>query len=265
MEISKLFGIFKRFPHFSESIFNNLDNQSLINCKEASRELSEFLESERFFWIRILRNYNKNYDKFQDHWKMSINKTSIEIVKHLAVATNSFFKSQNIHIYEIINNGSYIKCETRDLKQFTPIHVAVEVGNMELMEHVLKKLLEKIPSGSVMIIPPGNFMSDEVRSLISQHSMDEIHLTPYREQSTLLNLAARKGNFGVCRLMIGYVDDCNLKKFQVDYSVNHSDRKKLIVAVANSHVEIAKFLLTEKLKEKIIPRILEEHPFIWKP
>ena len=265
MEISKLLGIFKRFPHFSESIFNNLDNRSLINCKEASRELSEFIDNERFFWIRILRNYNKNYDKFQDYWKMSINKTSIEIVKHLAVATHTFFKSQNIHIYEIINNGSYIKCETRDLKQFTPIHVAAEVGNMELMEHVLKKLREKIPSGCVMIIPPGNFMSDKIKSLISEYSMDKIYLTPYREQSTLLNLVAKKGNFGVCRLMIGYFDDWNLQKFQVDYSVKNSDRKKLIMAVANSHVEIAKFLLTEKLKEKIIPRILEQHPFIWKP
>ena len=265
MEISKLFSIFKRFPHFSELIFNNLDNQSLINCKEASRELSEFLDNERFFWIRILRNYNKNYDKFQDYWKMSINKTSIEIVKHLAVATHTFFKSQNIHIYEIINNGSYIKCETRDLKQFTPIHVAAEVGNMELMEHVLKKLREKIPSGSVMIIPPGNFMSDEIKSLISEYSMNKIHLTPYREQSSLLDLAARKGDFGVCRLMIGYVNDCNIKKFQVDYSVNHYDRKKLIIAVANSHLDIAKFLLIEKFKEKIIPRILEQHPFIWKP
>ena len=109
---------------------------------------------------------------------------------------------------------------------------------MELMEHVLKKLREKIPSGSVMIIPPGNFMSAKIKSLTSQYSMDKIHLTPYREQSTLLNLAARKGNFGVCRLMIRYVDDCNLKKFQVDYSVNHYDRKKLIIAKSSGYSQI---------------------------
>ena len=236
MEISKLFGIFKRFPHFSESIFNNLDNQSLINCKEASRKLSDFLESERFFWIRMLRNYSKHYHTFQDSWKMAINRTSIEIVKHLAVATKT---------------SAWINPRTRF--QFNPIHVAVEVGNMELLEHILKKLRETIPSGSVMIIPPGNFMSAEIRSLISQYSMDKMCLTPYREQS--------KGNFGVCRVMIGYVNGDNRHMFKVNYY----DRKKLIIAVANSHVEIAKFLLTEKSKEKIIPRILEEYPFIWKP
>ena len=39
MKISKLFDIFRH--HISESIFDELDNQSLINCKEASRDWSE--------------------------------------------------------------------------------------------------------------------------------------------------------------------------------------------------------------------------------
>lgn len=43
------------------------------------------------------------------------------------------------------------------------------------------------------------------------------------------------------------------------------DKKNLIMAIANSHLEIAKLFLTEKVEEKIIPRILEERPFMWKP
>ena len=234
MKNLKIEDVFNRFPHINESIFNELGNQSLINCKEASRELSKLLEQERFFWIRILRNYSKHYQTFHDFWKMAIYRTSIEIVKQLAVATKTC---------------AWIN--PRNIIQFTPIHVAAEVGNMELMKHVLQKLREKIPSGSVMIIPPGNFMSAKIRSLISQYSMDKIYLTPYREQT--------KGNFGICRFMIGYFNGDNLHTFKVD------DTKKLIIAVANSHLEIVKFLLTEKVNEKIIPRILEERPFIWKP
>ena len=236
MKILKIEDVFNRFPHINESIFNELGNQSLINCKEASRELSKLLEQERFFWIRILRNYSKHYHTFHDFWKMAIYRTSIEIVKHLALATKT---------------SAWINPRTRF--QFHPIHVATEVGNMELLEHISKKLREKIPPGSVMIIPPGNFMSAEIRSLISQYSMDKMYLRPYREQS--------KGNFGICRFMIGYVNDGNRQNIKVNYY----DRKKLNIAVANSHLEIAKFLLTEKCKEKIIPRILEEHPFIWEP
>ena len=234
MKNLKIEDVFYRFPHINESIFNELGNQSLINCKEASRELSKLLEQERFFWIRILRNYSKHYHTFHDFWKMATNRTSIEIVKHLALTTKT---------------SAWINPRTRF--QFHPIHVATEVGNMELLEHISKKLREKIPPGSVMIIPPGNFMSAEIKSLISQYSMDKIYLTSYREQS--------RGNFGICRFMIGYLNGDYRHTFKVN------DTKKLIIAVANSHLEIVKFLLTEKVNEKIIPRILEERPFIWKP
>ena len=47
----------KRFPHLAERIFDQLDDQSLANCKEISGEVLEYLENERFFWIRIIKKY----------------------------------------------------------------------------------------------------------------------------------------------------------------------------------------------------------------
>ena len=241
MKILKIEDVFNRFPHINESIFNELGNQSLINCKEASRELSKLLEQERFFWIRILRNYSRHYQTFNDFWKMAIYRTSIEIVKHLALATKT---------------SAWINPRTRF--QFNPIHVAIEVGNMELLGHISKKLREKIPSGSVMIIPPGNLMSVGIRHILFTYSKDNISVRPYNgpvgdKKSITLHSAAKKGNFAVCGLMIG-------SSFS-----QSAVWKNLIVAVSNSHVEIVKLLLTEKLEEKIIPRILEEHSFMWKP
>ena len=128
-QILKIEDVFKRFPHISESVFNEL-----INCKETSKELSAFLDKERFLWIRVLRNYSKHYQTFKDSWKMAINRTSIEIVKHLAVATKICFKSQDTNTYEITNIvGSYVIQETRTTKQFTPIHLAAEFGNLDLI------------------------------------------------------------------------------------------------------------------------------------
>ena len=253
-QILKVGDLFKRFPHIGESILNNLDNQSLINCKEASQELSEFLEKERFFWIRILTNYSKHYDTFLDFWKMAVNRTSIEIVRHLAVATKTFFTSPETTIF-IARNSSLTKM------MWSPIHVAAAFENLELIEHILQKICEKIPSGSVMIIPPGNYMSTEIRFLIIRYSMDEISVRPYNglvgdERSAPLYLAAKKGNFGLCRLMVDH---------DVGYRSPTYVKKNLIMAIANSHLEIAKLLLTEKVEEKIIPRILEERPFMWKP
>ena len=38
--------LYQRFPHLSKSILKNLDNQSLLKSKEASREIFQFLENE---------------------------------------------------------------------------------------------------------------------------------------------------------------------------------------------------------------------------
>ena len=38
-----------RFPHLASNFFDQLDNQSLVNCKEASRKLDNFFGNEKFF------------------------------------------------------------------------------------------------------------------------------------------------------------------------------------------------------------------------
>ena len=43
----------KRFPHLAKRIFDQVDNKSLNKCKEISGAVLEYLDSERFFWIRI--------------------------------------------------------------------------------------------------------------------------------------------------------------------------------------------------------------------
>ena len=92
-------NLLKRFPHLGGLILGNLDNKSLINCKKAGRDVSEFLEKDKLICIRVLRKYHRNFDKFKELWKEVINKTSFEMVKQLAVAVQNFFQS-----YPIIKN-----------------------------------------------------------------------------------------------------------------------------------------------------------------
>ena len=108
-------------------------------------------------------------------------------------------------------------------------------------------------------------MSDEIRFLISKFPIDKLSVRPYNDllYSNPLQLAAKNGHFGVCGLMIG-VGSAPPVYYRHQFWNSYA-RKKLVIAVSNSHVEIAKLLLTNKLGEKIIPRILEEHSFIWKP
>ena len=45
----------KRFPHLAGRIFDQVNDESLNKCKEVSGEVLEYLEKERFFWIRIIK------------------------------------------------------------------------------------------------------------------------------------------------------------------------------------------------------------------
>ena len=84
-------NICQRFPHISKSIFDNMGDLSLVNCKEASRELSNHLDMERFFWIRIIRKYSRNFEEFKESWKTITYKTPKVIVEKLAKAAHNFF------------------------------------------------------------------------------------------------------------------------------------------------------------------------------
>lgn len=138
---------------------NNLDNQSLINCKEASREISEFLESERFFWITILRSYQNNFNEFKEAWKEVINKTSIEMVKQLAVAALHYFKMHpsyfacnqpapiniavklnDIDLCKLIYEKTRIDKNPKDRRGVTPLHDAAKYGSFELCKFMLENL-----------------------------------------------------------------------------------------------------------------------------
>ena len=74
----------RRFPVVGAMILNNLDNQTLVRSKEISREISEFIKNERFYWMRIIQKYN-------DDWRQIIKKTSIKDLKHLAIESEKSY------------------------------------------------------------------------------------------------------------------------------------------------------------------------------
>ena len=74
--------ISKRFPLVNQRIFQNLDGQSLIRIKEASRDISGFIENERFFWIRLIKKYSKKFEGFEESWNEVIHKNNAFAFTH---------------------------------------------------------------------------------------------------------------------------------------------------------------------------------------
>ena len=59
----------KRFPTLAVNILNNLDDKSLVKYKESNKENCEFLVQERFYWIRILKKYNRYFETSKESWQ----------------------------------------------------------------------------------------------------------------------------------------------------------------------------------------------------
>ena len=74
----------------AQKIMNHVDDQTLINFKEAGRTNGDFLGQERFYWLRIIQRYNCLIGELQEVWKKVVNKTPLEIMKEFAVAVHQF-------------------------------------------------------------------------------------------------------------------------------------------------------------------------------
>ena len=114
-----------RFPHLSKSILNNLDNQSLIKSKEASKEIFQFLENERFYWIRMIGRKYWNFDGFEESWKEAIHQTPFDLINELANEVQSLFTSHNL-------------CSI-SIRPIHPLHVAALQGNLKLYKYIVAK------------------------------------------------------------------------------------------------------------------------------
>ena len=109
-------NICQRFPYAIELVLDNLDDKNLVNCREASREMSEFLPKGRFYWIRFIKHHSAKFGSFEKSWKQVIDKTSVEVLKELALEVQNFFgrshKSDGFNITRI--------------KKIAQLHIAIE-------------------------------------------------------------------------------------------------------------------------------------------
>ena len=93
----------KRFPHLANSVFDQVDEQSLNICKEISGDVLEYLDKERFFWIRIIKKYQRRLKDFPKLWKLVIDKTPVEKIKEIAIAVSRFFNCNHLYHKELKN------------------------------------------------------------------------------------------------------------------------------------------------------------------
>ena len=88
--------LLSRFPDIAEDVFESLNDESLVQCKEASRPISSFMEEGTKFWKRIIRKYLHNIlyprSTFKKSWEilMDTKQTRPEMIQELGRAVQYY-------------------------------------------------------------------------------------------------------------------------------------------------------------------------------
>ena len=224
--------VFQRFPLIAQKILNHVDNETLINFKKVSRNNADFLEKERFYWIRIIQRYNCLFGEFHEVWKKVVSKTHVGIIKELAFAVHQFpqIMRKKFHENETCDacNKTECFCTEKILspldfaqnfeKHWHPLIIGATSGSTNLCNHIIEKagdvrdprLLD--PAHGLAKITPIVFAADlmgdvNVFEFLYEKAEDKNPILLSDTSWTLLHSLAAKGHFEMCKLMIEKVKD----------------------------------------------------------
>ena len=216
-----------RTPHIFEQINEQLDNKSLVKCKESSRIISNEIEkhSRRFLTTRIIQSYLKNSKKFGKDWKNVCQKLSIDSLKEFSILVKEFYhvfpkrlEQSWSPMHVVVERGDFDFCKliakTNAVKsplsqdEWMPIHFASQAGNFELFKFLSEDIEHKNPRTdnglSLLHLAAKNgyleifqFTSESV--IEKNPSMDK-GITP-------LHLAAQNGHFDICKYICDNITD----------------------------------------------------------
>ena len=186
----------KRFPTVAVKILNNLDDQSLLKYRESDKDNCEFLGQERFYWIRLLKKYNRYLEANKESWKRALSKTPAGFIKKLAMAVFTIFKTESDQCWKIyfLHNQDH----------FTPVFVSAYDGDLDLFQQMIQKTSESNKTQSKTSRPTSPIhLAAKIGNLaickLLLHE-SEIRNPSWRYDTKILHYAAKSGNLEVYQL-----------------------------------------------------------------
>ena len=191
---------FERFPHLNELLFIELDNESLVTCKEVDKTWNKFIDGQKLLWIRMIEKQIGRLEQYPETWMKVTSKTQVKNVQELALAVNEFYN----------RDFRYIDSSQDSWTDWTPIHIIAACAKLDLCQFIFEKVTEKNPPIKYGITPL-HMAAYSCHFNVYKHIMGFVSdKNPLdSEGTTPLLLAADKGNFEVCKLIVTHVDDKN--------------------------------------------------------
>ena len=80
-------NIMTRFPNLFEDIFKEVDDKSLVNFRKLDKNWKKNTDSQRVYWIRMIKKCVQDCKDFRSEWIKAIKKTPYNFLKSLAKIT----------------------------------------------------------------------------------------------------------------------------------------------------------------------------------
>ena len=77
-----------RFPTVTQSILQELDNQTLTKCREVCLNFHKFLNQDKVLWMKMIQNFTEDYGNHQKSWNLVMKQVAVDILKKLAFEGN---------------------------------------------------------------------------------------------------------------------------------------------------------------------------------
>ena len=248
-----------RFPAVAEDIFKELNNKSLTKCRKVSVQWQNFIDNQKFIWLRKILKYNGSMTEFSDHWKRMITSTSTDHVKELSTVMETFFEVQDskcksqwapLHIAAIqgqLEMSKFIMQRTKDNNptriedQTTALHMAAFSGHTEICRCIVDMLDDKNPADKDGETPLSRAVLNghlETYQLIAESLGDKNPPVKYGLSS--LHLASEIGQLEVCKYIMDNILDKNPPGVQGSY---WDGLTPYDLAAGNGQLEICKLFL----------------------
>ena len=194
-----------RLPHIGKQIFDSVDNSSLLKCKETSRSWYDFINEQKFSWLRIIQKYikesNKNYTECPKHWHKLFRKSSVEQVKYFASEIHEDVSYSRKHGFTYLSHEG---------KELTPLHFAVMFTR--------------------------SYDSDTIKGIIKGFlEVEKDKNSRDKDGNTPLHTAARNGNLDITQLIIETIEDKNPS--------NNRGETPLHIASFDGNIKIVELIL----------------------
>ena len=250
-------NLLQRFPHLAKRIFDQLDDRRLNRCKEISGEVLEFLDNERFFWIRIIMKYKRKIKDFTKLWKQVFDKTPVEKVKQIAIAISKFHNDHHLYSHHFIINRCW------SFKQWSLIAVSAHHDDLALIQFIVRKIklknIKQVERINALFLAAykGNLeVYDFLTSKLRDKNPGKTSLLN-REGSSPLHWAAYNGHFGFCKFIIEGTGSKNpgtiksitllgnppLKRYFPLFYYVRDGSTPLHFAAYNGHLEVCKLIM----------------------